>query len=60
VVPVAAVRAVQIWVLARSEEAIKNHSDTSTYVVGDKHITAGDKFRRRLLTGMVKCRNLGL
>jgi type IV pilus assembly protein PilW len=73
-VPVSRIRAVQLWLLARSRNPIRGYSDTATYVVGDKHIDARDSnrdgfidngdqtdnFKRRLLTATVKCRNLGL
>ena len=52
------IRAVRIWLLARTEAPIRDFSDTRTYVVGDRRITPGDSFQRRLLTASVKCRNM--
>ena len=54
------IRAVRIWLLARTAAPIRGYSDTRTYVVGDRRITPVDNFQRRLLTASVKCRNMGL
>ncbi|MBW1793384.1 MAG: PilW family protein [Deltaproteobacteria bacterium] len=54
------IRAVRIWLLARTGAPIRGYSDTGTYVVGDRRITPGDRFQRRLLTASIKCRNMGL
>ncbi len=73
-VPLTRIRAVRIWLLARSRVALKNYTDTATYIVGDKHIDARDSnrdgvvdgsdktdnFKRRVLTATIQCRNLGL
>ena len=59
-VDISNIRAVRIWVLARTKNKAKNFTDTRTYKVGDNVITPGDHFRRRLLTTNVTCRNLGL
>jgi type IV pilus assembly protein PilW len=73
-VPLTRIRAVRIWLLARSRVPLKNYTDTATYVVGDKHIDARDSnrdgvvdgsdktdnFKRRVLTATIQCRNLGL
>ena len=73
-VPLTRIRAVRIWLLARSRVPLKNYTDTATYVVGDKHIDTRDSnrdglvdgsdkidnFKRRLLTATIQCRNLGL
>jgi type IV pilus assembly protein PilW len=73
-VPLTRIRAVRIWLLARSRVPLKNYTDTITYVVGDKHIDTkdsnrdgvvdaldrSDPFKRRLLTATVQCRNMGL
>jgi type IV pilus assembly protein PilW len=73
-VPINRIRAIRLWLLARSRNPVRGYTDTATYVVGDKHIDARDsnrngsidggdqpdKFKRRLLTATVKCRNLGL
>ena len=54
------IRAVRIWLLARTGAQIRGYSDTGTYVVGDRRITPGDNFQRRLLIASIKCRNMGL
>jgi len=54
------IRAVRIWLLARTGAPIRGYSDTGTYVVRDRRITPGDSFQRRLLTASIKCRNMGL
>ena len=59
-VPISRIRAVQIWLLARTRSPLRNHLDTSTYVVGDKVLTFTDYYKRELLTTVVNCRNLGL
>ena len=73
-VPLSRIRAVRIWLLARTRVPLRNYTDTDTYIVGDKHIDARDtnrdgtvdasdkpdNYKRRLLTATVKCRNLGL
>lgn len=62
VVP-ANIRAVRIWILARSRRGDKSFLNTRTYVVGNKVITPdsnNDNCRMRLLTTIVKCRNMGL
>lgn len=60
-VPLADIRAVKIWILARTDQVIRGFHDTDSYVVGRRVITpAGDdnRFKRRLLTTTVRCRNL--
>jgi type IV pilus assembly protein PilW len=54
------IRAVRIWVLARSRIPIRGHSDNRTYVVGAARVNPGDSFQRRLLVDTVNCRNMGL
>jgi type IV pilus assembly protein PilW len=54
------VRAVRIWILGRSAHPAPNFLNTKTYVVGKNVITPNDGYRRRLLTTIVKCRNMGL
>lgn len=54
------VRAVKIWILARSDRQDAKYNNTNTYVVGRQVITPNDKFYRRLLTTTVSCRNQGL
>lgn len=50
--------AVRIWLLARSDRQDRNHLDNTTYVVGHRRITPNNGFRHRLLTSVIKCRNL--
>ncbi len=55
----ASVRAVQIWLLARTSYPIRGYTETGTYVVGPKHISPGDSYKRSLLNGIVMIRNPG-
>ena len=59
-VPINRIRAVRIWILARTRRPLRNHQRTETYVVGDKIINSSDDYERVLLTTTVNCRNLGL
>ncbi|MFZ1199332.1 MAG: prepilin-type N-terminal cleavage/methylation domain-containing protein [Desulfobacterales bacterium] len=59
-VPINRIRAVQVWLLARTRSPLRNHRDTKTYVVGDKVLSFNDHYKRELLTTIVNCRNLGL
>jgi hypothetical protein len=60
VVPISRIRAVQIWLLARTRSPLRDHLDTDTYVVGDTVFSFDDHYKRELLTTVVNCRNLGL
>lgn len=59
-VPVERIRAVAIWLLARTRSPLRGYSDTATYVVGRRIITPADRYKRELMTTIVYCRNLGL
>jgi type IV pilus assembly protein PilW len=59
-VPISRIRAVRIWILARTRAPLRDHQYTQTYVVGDKVLTTSDDYERVLLTTTVNCRNLGL
>jgi len=59
-VPISRIRAVRIWILARTRAPLRDHQYSQTYVVGDKVITPVDDYERVLLTTTVNCRNLGL
>ncbi|MGD8365383.1 MAG: prepilin-type N-terminal cleavage/methylation domain-containing protein [Desulfobacterales bacterium] len=59
-VPINRIRAIQIWLLARTRSPLRDHLDTDTYVVGDKVLSFGDHYKRELLITVVNCRNLGL
>ncbi|MEA3386753.1 MAG: PilW family protein [Thermodesulfobacteriota bacterium] len=54
------IRAVHIWMLARTEHGDNSFLNTKTYTVGNKVITPNNNLRMRLLTTTVKCRNMGL
>jgi type IV pilus assembly protein PilW len=54
------IRAVRIWMLARTGQEDKSFLNTKTYTVGIKVITPNNNLRMRLLTTTVKCRNMGL
>jgi type IV pilus assembly protein PilW len=54
------IRAVRVWLLARTKTTILNYTDNNTYVVGNRRITPNDNFRRELLVTTIKSRNLGL
>ena len=55
------IRAVRIWLLARTKWNVPNHTDNDTYVVANRPLGPySDNFRRILLTSTIKCRNMGL
>jgi len=54
------IRAVKIWVLGRTSRIDKKYTSTQSYVVGNQVLTPNDNFRRRLLSTVVTCRNMGL
>jgi type IV pilus assembly protein PilW len=72
--PLNAIRAVRLWLLARSRAPIRDYADTDTYIVGNKILIPGDSngngvidgndapdsYKRGLLATIVHCRNLGL
>ena len=58
------VKAVRIWLLARTRHPIKDHTDNNTYVVGPIHRGPADSDwdpsrKRVLLTATIYCRNMG-
>ena len=59
-VPINRIRAVRIWILARTRLPLRDHQRIETYVVGNKIFTPADDYERILLTTTVNCRNLGL
>jgi type IV pilus assembly protein PilW len=59
-VPLDRIRAVRMWILARTGREDRAFADTSTYVVANQRVNANDGSRRRLLTTTVKCRNMAL
>lgn len=54
------IRAVRIWILARTRNPLREAAMTKNFVVGDKIINITDNYQYRLLTATVKCRNLGI
>jgi hypothetical protein len=54
------IRAVRIWILARTRNPLREAARTKNFVVGDKNINITDSYQYRLLTATVKCRNLGI
>jgi type IV pilus assembly protein PilW len=59
-VPLDKIRAVRMWILARTGREDKAFADTTTYVVADQRVNANDGSRHHLLTTTVKCRNMAL
>lgn len=57
-IPITQIRAVQVWILARSKHPISGFTENRTFVVGDKHIMPNDHYRRRLIHTVIRCRNL--
>ncbi len=54
------IRAVRIWILARTRNPLREAATTKNFVVGDKIVNITDSYQYRLLTATVKCRNLGI
>ncbi|MGD9302181.1 MAG: PilW family protein, partial [Desulfobacterales bacterium] len=54
------IRAVRIWILARTRAPVRSYLDDQTYAVGDRSISCSDKYRRRLTRATVYCRNTRL
>ena len=54
------IRAVRIWILARTRQPLRDYSGPKNFIVGDKVINVNDNFKYRLLTTTVKCRNMGI
>lgn len=53
------IRAVRIWLLARSEKPISNYADNKDYEVGRRTISGnGEAFLHRLVETTIKCRNM--
>ena len=59
-VPLSDIRAVRVWILARTRDPVRGHFDNRTYTVGDRLIESGDKYQRRLIRTTVYCRNMSL
>ena len=54
------IRAVRVWILARTRHPLRGPSVLKSFIVGDKLIDRNDNFKYRLLTTTVKCRNMGI
>ena len=54
------IRAVRIWILARTKHPLRGKAVTKNYVVGDKIVNITDNYQYRLLAATVKGRNMGL
>jgi type IV pilus assembly protein PilW len=54
------IRAVRMWILARTGREDRDFADTITYVVANQRVNANDGNRHYLLTTTVKCRNMAL
>lgn len=52
------IRAVRIWILARTENEEKAYSAASAYVLANQRFAYNDGRRRQLLVTTVKCRNM--
>ncbi|UCF92649.1 MAG: PilW family protein [Desulfobacterales bacterium] len=59
-VSLAKIRAVRIWLLARTRSPLRGYAGPKSYSVGDKTVHVSDSYQYRLLTTTVKCRNMGL
>ena len=53
------IRAVRVWILARTRQPLRGSSGPKNFIVGDKPVNVNDNFKYRLLTTTVKCRNMG-
>jgi prepilin-type N-terminal cleavage/methylation domain-containing protein len=54
------VRAVQVSLLARTDHINRGYTNTNTYTMADQAITPNDGYRRKLMTSLIKTRNIGL
>jgi type IV pilus assembly protein PilW len=54
------VRAVQVSLLARTDNINRGYTNTNTYNIGDQAITPNDGYRRKVLSSLIKTRNIGL
>ncbi len=51
------VKAVRIWLLARTAKPETGYTNTTSYVMGDQTYTVNDSYRRQLFTAVVRLRN---
>lgn len=54
------IRAVRIWLLVRADQQDNGFRSDEVFVVGRQVIQPNDGYRRRLLSTIVHCRNMGL
>jgi type IV pilus assembly protein PilW len=54
------IRAVRVWILARTRNPLRETARMRNYVVGNKVVAADDRFQPRLMTTTIKCRNMGI
>ena len=57
-VSMSTIRAVKVWLLARTNFPTRDIIDNTTYVVGDQHFTPNDNFGYVLLTTTIRSRNM--
>lgn len=60
VADVADIRAVRIWMLAKTGSTSRKYYEGRSFVVGNQIMKPNDKNRYRLLTSIERCRNTGL
>ncbi|MBW1999788.1 MAG: PilW family protein [Deltaproteobacteria bacterium] len=54
------IRAVEIFLVARTSSKNRGYRDSRTYTIGDRSYVPDDAYRRRILHSIVKTRNMGL
>ena len=57
-VPVKYIKSVRIWLLARTDQTIRDYNETQSYVVGSRVITPTKGYKYRIQYETAKCRNL--
>jgi type IV pilus assembly protein PilW len=54
------IKAVKIWLLARTGKVDRSFTNSTIYVVSNQQLQYNDNFRRRLFTTAIACRNMAL
>jgi type IV pilus assembly protein PilW len=54
------IKAVKIWLLARTGRVDRSFTNSTIYVVSNQQLQYNDNFRRRLFTTAIACRNMAL
>jgi type IV pilus assembly protein PilW len=54
------IRAVRVWILARTKHPLRGYSRARSFNLGDQFVPGKKNFKYRLLTTTVKCRNMGV